>query len=234
MMPQGAPAGHQHEKEIKMTRALKTSGMVLAAVLVMSAAATSTAFAGKFKSESAPVTITGSQVEANVITTTAGTVKCTTATYAGTVAVTETSEIELQPSFSGCTAFGFPAHIHASCKVKGKISINTTTGEVDFVCLVGQKITVTATTSSVNSTLKCTLEIPAQTNVGTVTYSNTGAGATREILVSLNLSGINYTHTKGSGLGACTSGSSSTGTYKGSVQLTGENAGGTHVGIFEA
>jgi hypothetical protein len=216
-----------------MVRNFKVLGIAVIAMFAMSAVMASMASADKFKAESAPVTYTGNQEEQNVFTTTAGTVKCTTTTFKGTVAVTETSEASVAPTYAGCTAFGFPAHIDVNgCTFLLKIGA-ATTGTADVVCPAGQEITVTATTSSVNSTLKCTVHVPAQTNLGTVTYSNTGAGATREVLVAVNLAGnVKYSHTAGTGLGACTSGSAATGSYKGSVKVTGENAGGTHVGVF--
>jgi hypothetical protein len=94
-----------------MIHRYKALVMALVAVSALSAMFASAASADKFKAESAPVTYTGNQEEANVLTTTVGTWKCTTTTFKGTVNVTETSEVSVAPTYGGCTAFGFPAHI---------------------------------------------------------------------------------------------------------------------------
>jgi hypothetical protein len=222
-----------------MIRNLKVFGLSIIAILALSSVAASMASADKFTVESSPATLTANQVEANVFTTTAGTVKCTTTTFKGTVNVVSTTEVTVAPTYGGCTGFGFPAHVDVNECVY-VLTINpaagVTTGTVDVECPAGKEITVTATTSSVNPTLKCTVHVPTQTDVGVVTYKNVGTppgGETREVLVEVNLAGLKYTHTAGSGLGACPSGSSSTGTYKGTVLVTGENAAGTtHIGVF--
>lgn len=215
-----------------MIRNLKMFGMAIVAVFAMSAVAASMASADSFTAEKAPVTYTGNQSEANVFTTTVGTVKCTVTTFKGTVNSTSTTTASVTPTYSGCTAFGFPADIEVNgCEYLLHVGA-ATTGTVDVVCPVGKEITVVATTSATNPTPKCIVHIKAQSGLGTVTYSNVGTGTTREVLVSVNVSGIHYTHTPGSGLGACpTEGTSTTGTYTGSVLVTGES-GATHVGIF--
>lgn len=218
-----------------MIRNIKVLGTALVAALAISAVAASLASADSFTAESAPAIYTGSQQTANVLTTTVGTQKCTTTTFKGTVNATSTTTVSVSPSYSGCTAFGFPSDYDVNgCEYLFHISptAGVTTGTVALVCPAGKEITITAKSSVTNPTLKCTIHTPAQSGLGTVTYKNVGAGATREILFELNLTGIKYTHTAGTGLGACTSGSATSGTYTGSVLFTGENAGGAHVGIF--
>lgn len=164
-----------------MIRNLKMFGRAIVAVFAISAVAASMASADSFTAESAPVTWTGNQQTANVFTTTVGTVKCSSTTLKGTVTIVITIHVTLTPGHSGCTAFGFPADIDVNgCTYQLNISptAGVTTGTADIVCPAGQEMTVTATTSSTNPTLKCN------------------------------------------------------GSYAGSVLVTGENAGGTHVGIF--
>jgi hypothetical protein len=80
-------------------------------------------------------------------------------------------------------------------------------------------------------TTKCVVHLGHQANFA-ITYSNTGTGTTREINMTASIANtIDYKHTAGSGIGACTSGSSGSGSYTGSAVVTGESVG-THVGIF--
>jgi hypothetical protein len=222
-----------------MIRNLKVLGLALVAVCAMSAVAASMASADTFNSVGGvAVSLTGKQTgTGDVFTTTAGTVKCKEVTYTGTSTsgVTTVTGVPSYPAKTAggeqnCTGFGFPAEINTNgCKYLFHIGA-ATTGTLDVVCEAGKEITVTATSGA---TVKCIVHVPAQTGLGTITYKNTGSGTTQEVEIEANVSGLKYKHTAGSGLGACTTGEASAGTYVGKAIVTGETDGGsTHVGIF--
>lgn len=202
--------------------------------LMLSACAASAASADEVTAESYPASITGSaDTEAGTFVTTAGTVSCTNTKYKATLSG-QTTTIVAQLDFSSttCTAFGFPATVETNeCSflytLQGGAS---TSGDVDLQCPTGKALTVKATAGG---TIKCTLEMKTQNDLeGSVAATNVGAGATREVTLVGNMSGIDYTHTKGSGLGACSSGSSTSGSIQARTIVTAENGAGSHVGIF--
>jgi hypothetical protein len=222
-----------------MIRNLKTLGLALVAVCAMSASTASMAFADTFTSEGGvAVTLTGKQTGAgDVFTTTAGTVKCKEISYAGT-SKSGVTTVTAVPNFpmkttggeQNCTGFGFPVEITTNgCSYLFHIG-GATTGTLDVVCEAGKEITITAAAAGI---AKCILHVPTQSGLGTITYKNTGATTTREVEIEANLSGLKYKHTAGTGLGSCSTGSATTGTYVGKAIVTGETDGGsTHVGIF--
>jgi hypothetical protein len=218
-----------------MTRKFKTLGLVLVSVLALSAAGASGASAAtEFHYETSPVTLTGSQEgESNAFDVQFGEVKCGTAKYTGkTPTGTVDITVTISVLFENCTFAGvastvdlngchFLIHLQ-NVPVPFRIII-------DVVCPAGQEITVTGGT-------KCTLHIPAQTGLGPATVTNIGAGATREVTAALaGIQNITYTQTPGTGVGKCSSITSSTGKYTGTSTFTGENEAGTaHIGVFVA
>ena len=180
----------------------------------------------------ASIRLTGSQSgSGDVLTTTAGTVKCSSIAYSGKVAATPISEMSLTPTYGGCTAFGFPGTVHANgCSYLLKV-VSEATGTVDIVCPEGKELTVTAASAG---TPKCTLHVPGGQTLGTATFHNLGSGSTAEIEVTTNLTGIKYSHTQGTGIGSCPSGSATNGSYTGKTLITGEEdkaEGAGHVGV---
>ena len=223
-----------------MIRNLKVLGLALVAVFVMSAFATSAASADSLTSESSPVTLTGKQVSSgDVFTLTIGTAKCKEIRYTATMS-TPTTTFSLTPSFpvkttggeQNCSTFGFPGEIHTNgCTYLFHIGA-ATTGTLDIVCPEGKEVTITAGTAG---TTKCTMHVPAQSSLATVTYKNVGSLTTREIELEFNITNIKYSHTEGTGLGKCATGSATTGSYVGKALLTGEEDKALepkHVGIF--
>jgi hypothetical protein len=210
---------------------LKILGLAFVAMLAIGATAVPAASAVKMTAEGYPTTLTGASDPGigNVVAVTAGNVSCPNSTYLGVLAAASTT-VSVAPNFTGCTAFGFPGTMdvnECTLLLHGvEASFNST---VDFVCPAGKEMTLTVTSAG---TSKCMLHIPSQAGLGTVTVTPVGAGATREITLDVNVTGIKYTHTAGSGLGACASGSGTNGTLTAKTLLTGENGGGTHVGIF--
>lgn len=221
-----------------MIRNLKVLGLALVAVFALSAVAASMASAAEFSAESVPVTLTGT-TESGVVEkfkTTAGSVECH-GEYEGTMATKPTTTVSIAVkggSYENCTALGFPGStIHMNgCTYLFHITpaTNPPTGSVDIVCPKEKEITVTAISAG---TSKCVIHVPPQTDLTTVRYSTIGAGATREITAIAEISGLKYTHTPGTGLGKCTEGSATNGSYEGKATLTGEVDGGTtHIGVF--
>jgi hypothetical protein len=204
-------------------RNLKAMGLF---VIVFAVMGVSSASAVEFKSASAPVTVTGSGTEATTFTTTAGTVNCKQESYTGTASSTSQATLTVTPSYSECSGFGFSATIDMnSCDYLFHAS-----GTVDIVCPAGNEITVTATSFG---TTKCVVHVPPQTGLGTITFDNEGTGETRDVKVTANVTGIHYSHTAGTGFGACGTGTGTAGKLEGTVTTTGEtDPGTTHVGIW--
>lgn len=239
MRPQLGRGFSTRKEAFEMMRNLKVLGLALVAMLAMSAVASSMASADTFTGESSPVALTGSQEGNDVFTITAGNTTCKEVIYTGTSAsgVTTVTAIPQYPekTASGaqnCTSLGLPALVHSNgCSYLFHIGAGTE-GTLDIKCPEGKEVTVTA---GYNVTTKCTIHVPAQTGLSKLTYSNVGTatGPTREVLVEAAITNLKYSHTKGTGLGACTAGSGTTGSYAGQARVTGEIDGSTeHVGIF--
>jgi hypothetical protein len=135
----------------------------------------------EFKTESNPTELTGSQEGSDVFTLQGGTATCTKVTYEGAMTGTETEEFEVEPTYSGCTAFGFVnVPIHANgCKFK--FTANQT---MHIVCPTGKAFEVTAP--------GCTNTIGSQTPTGpnTIEYTNIGSGSTMEVTIDMSLTGL--------------------------------------------
>jgi len=181
----------------------------------------------QFHANSAPLTLTGAQnagIKDKFITT-AGSVECEKATYHGTISEKTTSTVTVTPSYTNCTVFGILTHepVHMNgCTYQFHVdpgNTNVTTGTVDILCPVGKEITVTGGSGGTN---KCVVHVPAQNNVGGVTFSNVGSLPNREVHVAVNITTLKYSHTKGTGLGACTAGSAVNGKYEGTAVVKGE------------
>lgn len=216
-------------------RNLKVLGVALLAMFSLSAMLASAASADdQVTAEEYPATLTGSRHSGtDTLVTTAGNISCTTANYHGTLAKASTT-VTVTPSYSGCTAFGFPAVIDMNgCDYE----LHMTAGEgteagATVLCPAGQEITVTAISAG---TTKCTVHVKPQTVGGDVKITNTGSGSTRELTLHLNFTNIHYTHTEGTGLGKCPSGTGAAGTITALATVTGENDPPPftkHIGIF--
>ncbi len=204
----------------------KALGSFLAIFAVLGAATAAHVAADIFKNATgSSATVTGTQGMTNILKTTAGSFECKKNTNSGT-ATSGASSVLVTPTYSECTCIGVACTIDTNgCQFRLNIGAGTT-GPADVVCPGGSTITLTNT--------KCTLHIGSQTGLSTITYSNTGSGTTREIGLSFGINAqIKYSHTEGTGIGKCTTGSGTTGSLSGTVSVTGEIDGGsTHLGIF--
>lgn len=219
-------------------RNLKVLGLALVAVLAMSSVVASMASADSFTGETGTVVLTGSQEGNDIFTLTGGSITCKEAKLVGT-STAISSTVTITPTYpektvggeQNCTALGLPGVIHANgCTYLLHIGAGTE-GTLDINCPAGKELTVTA---GAPPTIRCTIHIGSQAGLTKVTFSNTGSGVTRELLVETAVSTLKYSHTKGTGLGACTPGSATNGGYTGKARITGErdNGGTEHVGIF--
>ena len=219
-----------------MIRKLKFLGLALVAVFAMSAVGASAASAVvQFHTEKTPVTITANQhAGTNGFDVQFGEVKCTTAKLHGTTPsdVTTETTITLTPTYEGCTFAGVATTVHMNgCDY----TVHVTNagppygGPVTIKCPAGQEITVTGGN-------KCTVHVPPQGNLGPISYTNTGVGATREITAHLEgIQNITYTQTKGTAaVGACGNLTTGAGKFTGTITVTGENDPGNneHIGIW--
>lgn len=193
-------------------RNIKILGLALVAMFSMSAVMAMSASADTLTAGAYPATLTGTAEPefTDQFKTTAGTVKCPDAHYDGTITgpVTTSGKVVFTPTYSNCTGFGFPAVVdHNRCNYEFKVLAGTT-GTVNLECTSPDEITITAISAGVT---KCTVHVPSQTDIpGTIKYTNIASGITLEV----NLTGIKYTHTAGTGIGACPNGSATNGTLE--------------------
>ena len=208
-----------------MIRKFKTLGLAFVAVLAFGALSASAASAAGFHSEVSHTILDGAQpvAEDDVRTVNAGTTKCTSITYVGTMSAATTESFTLTPAHSGCTAFGF---INAPIDTNGcTYTFNASNDDMIVTCPEGKTITITA--------FNCHVSIGSQTIGSGISFHTGGSGKTRDITLTLNLSGTKYTQASKSFPG-CTNGTFSNGTYKGSITITGTNTAGEQVGIWDS
>jgi hypothetical protein len=218
-----------------MSRNLKALGLALVAVFAMNAmvamvASAESAF--KFKLEGTPTRLTGQQHAGNdVFTAHTGTVSCDGVTYFGEQLGTEVSEMTFAPTYSECKAFGLfniPIVIN-NCRYTLKAGTKTGAtfiGSVSIVCPAGKVIEVRAP--------GCTTTVGSQSNIGSIVYTNIGAGATREVTLDVAITTLKYEeHRPLFGICATNTVATTNGTYNGAGVVTGANpVTAAHRGIF--
>lgn len=205
-----------------MIRNMKLTGLVVITALAIGSIGASTATADEFKSEAASGELLGAG-ESEVFKVQGGEIKCTTAKYAGAVSSTSFSSFSMSATYSGCTFAGLAATINMNgCTYKTNIntSAGNTTGTVDVVCPAGKEITVTAPSVG---TAKCIVHVPAQTGLSTVSYSNVGAGTTKEVHAHISITNEKFSQTAGTAeTGNCATADNQTnGTYTKTIHITG-------------
>jgi hypothetical protein len=207
-----------------MTRALQMIGFLSLNVLLAGALFAPGASA-QFESESESTTVTTSSNAMQKFAPSEGgaAVECTKKNNKGLIKLIG-SILVLIGSYESCETFlGAATSIKTNgCQFVLKAAKGSTTGTVDIECEAGKAIEV-----SVGSICKYT--IGTQTGLSSVSFKNTGAGTTREIIMEPNVKGITSTRTTNDFF--CPA-AGSTGTYTGSETLTGESAGGVHIGVF--
>jgi hypothetical protein len=204
-----------------MMRNLKTLSLAIAAMLALGAMASAASAAEEFHSESASTELKGEQpAEFNdKWTFDAGTVECQNVTYTGTISSATASEVELSPSYSGCTAaFGASVTIH----MNGCDYADTALTHVK--CPAGKVAEITSP--------GCTITVPPQNGINGVVYDNT-TGPPKDIDVTVKANNIIYEeHNKGF-FPTCANNTklTSNGQYSGSATVRGFS-GGKATGIW--
>ncbi|HEX7280182.1 MAG TPA: hypothetical protein VF255_11245 [Solirubrobacterales bacterium] len=214
-----------------MIRNIKALGLAVFAVMALGAFSAATASAEKlFHSEVAHTEVRGEQHSTeDTFTVNAGTVRCSHATYTGTQSTATASTQTVAPTYSGCKAFGFvnttidPNGCGYVFSLSGTPVSGAAPGGVTIECPAGQVITVTA--------FNCWVTVGPQTRATGITYTNLGAGKTRDVTVDVNLTGLTYTqHSKS--FPGCTNGTFNNGTYTGAATVRGFDTAGEQVGVW--
>jgi hypothetical protein len=197
-----------------MMRNIKALGLTAFAVLAFSAAIASAASAAEFHTANIPATLTAKQEENQVFATEAGTVTCTA--VKGTAAMSALSQSTVTTSgleYTGCTTKTIFGNIEVTVNFT-KNSCNYTfhgNGEVDLKCASG------GTEGAVISGPGCTVTVPPQTALKSVSYTNNAAGT-----VTITPAVTNITST-GSGSLCSKTGTFTNGKYSGKVLVSGNN-----------
>jgi hypothetical protein len=182
-------------------RLVKVFGAALVVVFALSAMAAAGASAHNFTASVVPTLILTSAEGPQVFVTLAGTLECSTATGHG-IALAKTSETQkVTVSYTGCLAA-----ITTGASVKPTEPI---TAEYEFnangTVKILKAVTIVATLGT-----KCTITVPAQGPLSSVSFANKG---TKEILVSAKVTGIESSDVGGACKEVYTG--SKTGTYNG-------------------
>ncbi len=214
-----------------MARNPRILGLGFLAALALCAITAPGALAkGEFTSAKSPVVVTASQAEegeTEKFFTTAGTFECPNGTYEGTMAKSPATQITVTPKYGHCVGpFGVPTEVDPNgCDYLFTIDPTSTEtkGWVDIVCPAGNDITITANrTPGGVQTIKCTIHVPPQT-LGGIRYTTIEENGVKKITVDVGITGITFTHTTGTGIGACAGGGATethTGEYKGKLKAS--------------
>jgi hypothetical protein len=171
-----------------MIRELKNLSFIVIGAAAMSIASPLAAEASELHAATSPnASIFGTQTTQHGFTTDSGTVRCTQASFEGTIAgqtihTTTAQELTVTPQYTGCTAFGLNATVDMNgCQYTitgaGQPALTAT---VDIVCnkTVGKVIEITAAAG-------CTVTIAPQTAFGHLTFSNWWPDVTVDATLSL-------------------------------------------------
>lgn len=206
-----------------MSRRLKLLGMVIA-VVAFSAVTVAQASAAEFKFASEPTWLEGVQKTQNVLTVSAGTIKCSTAEFKSSAAINGKSafKVEVHPVYTSCSAFGSKASVETtSCSYVFSVNV----GGAPFTGLAEIKCSGTTSIKIESPTFACSISLPSQSHSSSTVSPNSYAlgytsvaSAVEEVLVEAKISGLNYTASGGKcGAG----GPESNGAYSGTVQFGG-------------
>jgi hypothetical protein len=227
-----------------MNGQLKILGLVLIAIAASGVVATA-ALADvpwDFKADGDYVRYTGALVEPKEqMGGDLGTITCEETIYESEPPeeggeVTADTTIAVKPRKGGCKGNGIPVEFDTnSCKylfhAEMAASETATEGSVDIVC--NKKTDDFTFTEILAGTLKCTIHVPQQDGLKKVTFTNGSSGGVKDITVDFNLTGLKYTQTAGTGLGACTSTSeTANGTILGNFTLKGDNKAGAATDVW--
>jgi hypothetical protein len=205
-------------------------GLIAALALAVTAfvGVSSAAAFTQFRSEASETTLDGEMVEPAVFETDAGPISCETGSAMATMVGTSATEIETSlpgstssgVSYGNCTFFGF---INVAVNMRNcqyNFHIN---GEVDITPVGCGPIEFSAGS--------CTVSIPSQSGLKSVTYENMGTKKERDVTVIPNIKNIKYSTTS-----FCPNGAHSNltnGVYHGGkFTVRGTHPAGTQVGVW--
>jgi hypothetical protein len=182
-----------------MLRKLMRAAVLSAVLCALGAVTASAAFAaGEFTVESAPSVIRGAQASTNVFEVTNTThvefvkVKCTVATFEGEAPTVSGTTLTVTPNYEECTLGGQAVTVSMNgCKYRFN-SVSSGTASVNITGCTevgGVKKTITIVKSN------CTITVPEQGPLSTVTFTNAGSGTTADSLATANISTITNTQT---------------------------------------
>jgi hypothetical protein len=202
---------------------LKNLTLLVGALLVLGGLMASAASAAPvFTAEKVPATLTGVQDGPYKIEATGLAIECKSVAMHGTVEKTVVESVKIVPLLSECSAFGFAATITGFSE-GGCHLVLYSKGTGDLVCPAGKEVTLVAGT--------CTVHMPPQTGVKTITFTNSEREGKSALTVDMALDNLHGTHTDGF---VCpfNGGGTFTGTKASGVgQVWGENGFGEPIGI---
>lgn len=224
-----------HRHETRLARVVVRYWLALAAVIVASGLAATTASAFKFEAEKYPATGVGTNTNTHVFKVEAGEVKCTEVIFKGALsAASET--LRAKAEYKGCTAFGFPATVSMEgCEYEFRVG-----EEVSLNHYNGSDAIVNSTGKSCEEkpakivTLSCTVSTGPQANLKTVEYENLNSSSWEktphppfaEVESSSVITGSTYTESSG----CLKPGTHSNGTYSGATLVKIDNELGEQIG----
>lgn len=180
----------------------------------------------EFHSEVDHTLVTGSQSTTNSFSfgLLLGSFKCEVSTFDGTASAKTVAELTIKPAYSKCTGVEREVTIHMNgCAYVLTVTGAGTDGFVHIECPSGKAIEMTVDAFPEG----CTVTVGAQMAGGVVDYKAEGSGATRDLLLTWTLEGIDYERD-----GCEVGGKGNNGTYTGSVTLKAENTSGEQKGIW--
>jgi hypothetical protein len=170
---------------------LRSTCIALAAGCAIAAITAASASAGTFKAESYPATITGEQTTQVVFTGVVGAWKCNKLTMQGELGG-ESGSLNLAPTYSECSWAGVGAttsmegctyEFKAGSTVEGENKISAT---MNVNCPAGKEVKLVLNGGT------CTIFIPEQANLGSVTAENNLLASPIDVKLKLTLSSITY------------------------------------------
>ena len=215
-----------------MTRNLKALGLALAAVFAMSAWIVSAASAhtpATFTGTKG-ATVRGAETVANVFNVTGLETTCKNVEFHGSVAAAVSETQTINPTYSECTAESIIGTISVTVTGFGATGCDyrvRADGKADLECAAGKEVTVDAG--------PCTVHVPAQTGLGTLTFTtelkrhSDEKTLSHDLLVHVVLTGITANHTDGIGCPFNGSAEGVVGTLTGTTTVWLEDINGTPV-----
>jgi hypothetical protein len=205
------------------SKRLKLMLAAAVAVLAVSAAASTAASAGTFKAGSYPATITGTQATQVIFTGVVGTWKCGALAMQGELKEESTS-LNLTPLYSECSWAGVAATINMEgCTYNytagNTLGENKIEATMDVVCPAGKEAKLTLTNG-------CTIRIPSQNGLKSVTAENT----LMDVDLQLGVTAMTYTVENGTKCpNTPANGTYTNGTLSGVETLIAENSKGEQI-----